>query len=87
MSPQLLASLRGYDRAALVRDLAAGFTVGIVALPLAIGFGIASGVTPAQGLWTAIIDLIGLGNICPNIDASLGRARALVEGQAEAPSG
>ena len=36
-------------------DLGAGVTVGIVALPLAIGFGIASGVTPGQGLWTAII--------------------------------
>lgn len=37
------------------RDLGAGLTVGLLALPLAIGFGIASGVTPAQGLWTAII--------------------------------
>lgn len=37
------------------RDLEAGVTVGLLALPLAIGFGIASGVTPAQGLWTAII--------------------------------
>src|SRR3989442_3676782 len=55
MRRQLLDSLSGYDRAAFLRDLAAGITVGIVALPLAIGFGIASGVTPAQGLWTAII--------------------------------
>src|SRR4029078_5052225 len=36
-------------------DLPAGLTVGIIALPLAIGFAIASGVTPQQGLWTAII--------------------------------
>ena len=36
-------------------DVSAGLTVGIIALPLAIGFGIASGVSPAQGLWTAII--------------------------------
>lgn len=36
-------------------DLASGLTVGVIALPLAIGFGIASGVTPAQGLWTAIV--------------------------------
>ncbi|MDQ3625103.1 MAG: SulP family inorganic anion transporter [Verrucomicrobiota bacterium] len=49
MRPQLLASLQGYDRAALGRDVPAGFTVGIVALPLAIGFGIASGVTPGPG--------------------------------------
>lgn len=55
MRPALFLSLSKYDRAAFLRDLAAGFTVGIVALPLAIGFGIASGVTPAQGLWTAII--------------------------------
>jgi SulP family sulfate permease len=51
----LLDSLRGYNRAAFFRDLLAGMTVAIVALPLAIGFGIASGVTPAQGVWTAII--------------------------------
>lgn len=55
MRPALLQVLRQYDHSAFLRDLAAGFTVGIVALPLAIGFGIASGVTPAQGLWTAII--------------------------------
>jgi SulP family sulfate permease len=55
MRVQLLDSLRGYDVRAFVRDLLAGITVAIVALPLAIGFGIASGVTPAQGIWTAII--------------------------------
>src|SRR5712671_5706502 len=53
--PKVLDALRGYDRATFLADLAAGVTVGIVALPLAIGFGIASGVTPGQGLWTAII--------------------------------
>ena len=53
--PKLLDALRKYDRATFFADLAAGVTVGIVALPLAIGFGIASGVTPGQGLWTAII--------------------------------
>jgi len=36
-------------------DLSAGLTVGIIALPLAIGFAIASGATPQQGLWTGII--------------------------------
>jgi SulP family sulfate permease len=39
----------------LFADLGAGLTVGLIALPLAIGFGIASGVTPQQGLWTGII--------------------------------
>lgn len=53
--PKLFDALHGYNRAKFLADLAAGVTVGVVALPLAIGFGIASGVTPAQGLWTAII--------------------------------
>ncbi len=53
--PKLFDGLRNYSRATFLADLAAGITVGIVALPLAIGFGIASGVTPSQGLWTAII--------------------------------
>jgi len=47
--------LRGYRSADFWSDLNAGLTVGIIALPLAIGFGIASGVTPGQGLWTAIV--------------------------------
>ena len=53
--PKTLDCLRGYNRKAFTADLAAGITVGIVALPLAIGFGIASGVSPGQGIWTAII--------------------------------
>jgi SulP family sulfate permease len=55
MRPQLFDCLHGYDGRAFLHDLLAGITVAIVALPLAIGFGIASGVTPSQGLWTAII--------------------------------
>lgn len=55
MRPQLFASLRDYSRRTFLHDLGAGITVGVVALPLAIGFAIASGVTPGQGLWTAII--------------------------------
>ncbi|MGH8045941.1 MAG: SulP family inorganic anion transporter, partial [Chthoniobacterales bacterium] len=53
--PAILKFWRGYSRADFYRDLGAGVTVGLLALPLAIGFGIASGVTPAQGLWTAIV--------------------------------
>jgi sulfate permease, SulP family len=53
--PRLLDALEGYDRQRFVRDLGAGITVGIVALPLALAFGIASGLKPEQGLITAIV--------------------------------
>jgi len=53
--PRLLDTLRGYDRTRFVADLGAGVTVGVVALPLAMAFAIASGVKPEQGLFTAII--------------------------------
>ena len=53
--PQLISSLKGYNSKTFVSDLIAGVIVGIVALPLAIAFAIASGVNPAAGLFTAII--------------------------------
>src|SRR4051812_45563837 len=53
--PKLVTTLKGYTRAQFIADLTAGVIVGIVALPLAIAFAIASGVTPDRGLWTAII--------------------------------
>ncbi len=53
--PRLLDALKGYDRERFLRDLGAGLTVGIVALPLAMAFAIASGLKPEAGLWTAII--------------------------------
>lgn len=53
--PRLVDALRGYDRERFVRDVGAGLTVGIVALPLAMAFAIASGLKPEAGLWTAII--------------------------------
>ena len=53
--PRLAETLAGYDRARFAADLAAGVTVGIVALPLAMAFAIASGVKPEQGLFTAVI--------------------------------
>src|SRR5437867_13275104 len=53
--PKLASELRTYDRAQFTRDVSAGVVVGIVALPLAIAFAIASGLTPERGLWTAII--------------------------------
>lgn len=53
--PVLLDSLTDYNRHMLTRDISAGLTVGMVALPLAMAFGIASGVPPEAGLYTAII--------------------------------
>ncbi len=53
--PRLMDTLSGYGRAALMADIGAGLTVGVVALPLAMAFAIASGVKPEQGLFTAII--------------------------------
>jgi sulfate permease, SulP family len=53
--PKLATTLRTYDRVQFVRDLTAGIIVGIVALPLAIAFAIASGLTPERGLYTAVI--------------------------------
>ena len=53
--PKLFSTLRNYDRRQFTTDLLAGVIVGIVALPLAIAFGIASGVTPEKGIITAIV--------------------------------
>ena len=53
--PKLFTTLQGYSKDQLLADLTAGVIVGIVALPLAIAFAIASGVTPERGLYTAII--------------------------------
>ena len=53
--PKLFATLKHYDRRQFTTDLLAGIIVGIVALPLAIAFGIASGVTPEKGIITAIV--------------------------------
>ena len=53
--PKSVEALRHYSLASFFRDLVAGITVGLVALPLAMAFGIASGVTPQAGIYTAII--------------------------------
>lgn len=52
--PKLVLCLRQYNIKTLLADLVAGVTVGLVALPLAMAFGIASGVTPQAGLYTAV---------------------------------
>jgi SulP family sulfate permease len=56
LEPKLLTTLReGYTAQDLLRDALSGVVVGVVALPLAIAFAIASGVRPEQGLYTAIV--------------------------------
>ena len=53
--PKLLEATQGYTRARFYQDVGAGITVGVVALPLAMAFAIASGLKPEAGLFTAII--------------------------------
>jgi SulP family sulfate permease len=53
--PRLLDAMADYNRERFFKDLGAGATVGIVALPLAMAFAIASGLKPEAGIWTAII--------------------------------
>ena len=56
VTPELFRTVRrGYNKKNFVSDLMSGVIVGILALPLAIAFAIASGVGPEQGLYTAII--------------------------------
>ncbi len=53
--PRLADTLKGYSQHDFFADLIAGLTVGIVALPLAMAFGIASGVKPEAGIFTAVV--------------------------------
>ncbi len=55
MKPELLLSLRHYSKEDLVKDVVAGIIVAIIALPLSIALALASGVSPEQGLYTAIV--------------------------------
>ncbi|HVW16580.1 MAG TPA: SulP family inorganic anion transporter [Mucilaginibacter sp.] len=53
--PKLIDTLKNYSKAQFYRDAIAGVVVGVVALPLAIAFAIASGVSPDKGIFTAVI--------------------------------
>ena len=53
--PKLLDTLHGYERIGFTQDLSSGITVGVLALPLAMAFAIASGMSPTAGIWTAIV--------------------------------
>lgn len=55
LKPKLFDVLKGYTKAQLVKDIISGIIVAIIALPLSIALAIASGVSPEQGLYTAII--------------------------------
>ncbi|MCF0197136.1 MAG: sodium-independent anion transporter, partial [Bacteroidaceae bacterium] len=55
LKPRIAECLKGYNKETFLKDLMAGIIVGVVALPLAIAFGIASGVTPEKGIITAIV--------------------------------
>lgn len=74
--PKILDALEGYSRARLLQDVGAGLTVGVVALPLAMAFAIASGLKPEAGLFTAII--------AGFLVASLGGSRVQIGGPAGA---
>ena len=54
-TPKIFDTLKNYNRQQFGKDVMAGLIVGIVALPLAIAFAIASGVSPEKGLYTAVI--------------------------------
>src|SRR3954447_14680658 len=54
-APKLLITLRDYNSQKFMADLISGLTVGIVALPLAMAFGISSGVNPQAGIYTAVV--------------------------------
>ena len=53
--PMLITDLKNYSGSQLTKDIIAGIIVAIIALPLSIALALASGVTPEQGLYTAII--------------------------------
>src|SRR3984893_16939755 len=53
--PKIFDTLKNYNRQQFSKDLMAGLIVGLVALPLAIAFAIASGVSPEKGIYSAIV--------------------------------
>src|SRR5260221_13389631 len=70
--PKSVILLRNYDRHKFAADLAAGITVGLVALPLAMSFAISSGVAPQAGLYCAIVTGFAI--------SALGRSKAQIGG-------
>ena len=84
--PRLLSALAGYNRERFSKDAGSGLTVGIVALPLAMAFAIASGLKPEAGIWTAIIAgalIAGLGGSSVQIGGPAGAFIVIVYGIVE----
>ena len=84
--PRLSSALKGYTKDRFFKDAGAGFTVGIVALPLAMAFAIASGLPPESGIWTAIIAgalVAGLGGSSVQIAGPAGAFIVIVYGIVE----
>src|SRR5580700_6075409 len=81
--PRLLDTLKSYTSRDFQADLVAGITVGIVALPLAMAFAIASGVPPQAGIFTAVIGGIivsGLGGTKVSIGGPTGAFIVILSG-------
>lgn len=55
LKPKFFSTIKGYSKGQLVKDITAGIIVAIIALPLSIALALASGATPEQGLYTAIV--------------------------------
>lgn len=55
LRPKLFSTMKGYTKEQFVKDVISGIIVAIIALPLSIALALASGVTPEQGIYTAII--------------------------------
>ena len=84
--PRIFTALAGYSTDRFFKDAGAGFTVGIVALPLAMAFAIASGLPPEAGIWTAIIAgalVSGLGGSSVQIAGPAGAFIVIVYGIVE----
>lgn len=81
--PKSILAIRSYSKQAFFHDLFAGITVSLVALPLAMAFGIASGVTPQAGLYTAVVAgflISGLGGSRTQIGGPTGAFVVIVAG-------
>ena len=84
--PRMLSAMTGYTRERFFKDAGSGLTVGIVALPLAMAFAIASGLKPEAGIWTAIIAgalIAALGGSAVQIGGPAGAVIVIVYGIVE----